>query len=290
MKLLRSCSGFLYWLMVSKVAKIVRALSVGSKMKGHIIARVFPAVKTNKHQQSHSSRNPKPQHAIIDPCLLKPESGHLKYRPDRATVVRSSPWSDSLDTHGNTTLDVYLYPQTETEDSVHFTMNRDSKELLSKTLDRLEISLAKKLNQTESSALSLKSNKHREHSRSSPSPSSAPPIMLTINPETSQPLETWDTSTLANGEWIKQSLESPCMLQIHEQTDDGCSTRQLLVEACPPTITGVQTFEEFESCLFVGIPIRVNVEIQFADGCFVDWFARSLHPMKTLLMRPWQCF
>ena len=253
---------------------------------GHVIARVFPAVKTDKKQSTPSSRNPKPPHASFDPATLKPNAGHLAYRPTpRVKYEPSASWKDLLDVRGNMTLDVYLYPrksEIDSHETVHLQLNRDSKELLSKTLTRLDLSLAKKLDQLQKSALSNKSKTHHVHSQT---PSVAPQV-VTLDTDSTEPLDTWDITTLTNGEWIQQLIEKPCMLQLHAENDDDMQAkRHLLVEPCPPTIVGVQTFENFDGCLFAGIPIRVKVEICFADGCSVDWFVVGNDGTANLIVK-----
>jgi mRNA deadenylase 3'-5' endonuclease subunit Ccr4 len=45
------------------------------------------------------------------------------------------------------------------------------------------------------------------------------------------------------------------------------------ITACPPTIMSVQTFEDFEASVFVGIPLVVEVQIVHATRAVVVWFA-----------------
>lgn len=266
MNLLLSCSSLLSWLTLNKFA---RALSTSTKMHGHVIARLFPAVKVSKRQPATSSRNPKPPHACIDPSTLKPGTGHLRYRPEQVKAIEDASWKNDLDTNGNTTLDVYLYPQDGLHDTIHFTMNRDSQESLSKTLTRLEVSLLKKLDQQDRTMGWSKPRKQHKHHP----PSSIPPSVALLDSVTGNSAESWDVSALTNGEWVREAMDRPCVLHTHvTEGEEGDRTQQLVVEVCPPTITSVQTYEDFDAHLFVGIPVRVNVETRFADGCSVDWY------------------
>lgn len=250
----------------------VRSLST---MNGHVIARLLNSVKPSKKklQESHASRNPKPPHAHIDPGLLCPNTGHLRYRPQTRVLPQSAAWGDTLNIEGNATLDVYLYSQGNDGNEMprpplHLTMNRDSKESVSKTLARMELSLSKKLSERN------RDSSVRKKLLSPPQLSTVSPVVCSVNNSSGdEPLEPWDITGMTNGELIKRALSKPCVIQLHTApSDDEQCLLKLLVEACPPSITAVRCFEDFNSCLFVGVPICIFVETVFADGCNVDWY------------------
>eukprot|EP00591_Stephanopyxis_turris_P016083 CAMPEP_0195536940 /NCGR_PEP_ID=MMETSP0794_2-20130614/46978_1 /TAXON_ID=515487 /ORGANISM="Stephanopyxis turris, Strain CCMP 815" /LENGTH=808 /DNA_ID=CAMNT_0040670507 /DNA_START=406 /DNA_END=2832 /DNA_ORIENTATION=+ len=62
---------------------------------------------------------------------------------------------------------------------------------------------------------------------------------------------------------------------LHLCMPDG-SPVPLQIEACPPTILSVKTFESFESHLFVGVPLIVQTEVIHTTRSVVAWFANGL--------------
>jgi len=86
-----------------------------------------------------------------------------------------------------------------------------------------------------------------------------------------------DQSIAQLWEMLQNNFQSS-KLCIHFNNDDDHETNTedacifLPIVACPPTITSVSTFENFQSQIFVGVPLVVEVEVHHAARAVVAWF------------------
>ena len=78
-----------------------------------------------------------------------------------------------------------------------------------------------------------------------------------------------DVTELSNVEFWTKGVSQPLYVQltIHDEFEI-----RLQVDVNPPTILGVSTFEKFESFLFPGVPIHIQVDTMFASNAIVDWY------------------
>jgi hypothetical protein len=62
-------------------------------------------------------------------------------------------------------------------------------------------------------------------------------------------------------------------LDIKEESDSPPIPVQ--VDACPPTILSVRTFEDFTASVFVGVPLVIETEVVHAERALIVWFANG---------------
>ena len=227
----------------------------------------------------------------IDASILCPGSGPFHFRPTsceenkvthdtaRASDATSIVKLDHVDTEdlcSLTRLDIYLYnDQDSTEPSMHLLMNRYSSELVSSTLQRVLLNIARKLK------LHSSAGKKRISRGERPALENQQPKVWTVDHHTSELMEEIEVAELTNEELWKRAKTSPMVIQLQlsvlddrfsGKAEEALQVYNLLVDACPPTITAVQTFEDFRAWLFVDVPIVVQVETIYASNSRVDWF------------------
>jgi mRNA deadenylase 3'-5' endonuclease subunit Ccr4 len=160
------------------------------------------------------------------------------------------------------TLQVFVYGSKEGpfQETLSYQMNRDAGEEVEKSLKRMEISLTKKLKGK---------TKKGDRNKESISSESLSPSIWGLDTETLEPFEEWShASSMANRDFWGLARRNPAVVRIPVNG----TTLDLLVEYNPPSIMGVQTFDEMESHLFVGVPLMVDVDLLFCDECEFSWF------------------
>lgn len=212
---------------------LTASFATAMSWQGRIVARLVPKTLPIK-----------PQKACLEAHNLQALTGprHAPIRPRPATPPMIDISNDDLEA----VLDVYLL---EEDLVLHF--HRSLDESFQSTLDRLALSIHKK--------------RQKQHNNKTLEPPLLTLWQLKLDSEQSSVALAADSLTNAG---LCQA-RTPLALQLKDATG---STQRLLLETSPPMIISVQVFEDFDCCLFPGIPVVVNVETLFADGCRVDWY------------------
>lgn len=82
---------------------------------------------------------------------------------------------------------------------------------------------------------------------------------------------TWSSSLSCASLWKELSTYEKCELRL--QLPSITCPISIPIVAYPPTILSVQTFEDFDACVFEGIPLVVEVRTAHASHTIVTWFA-----------------
>jgi 2',5'-phosphodiesterase len=239
-----------------------------AKFHGRVVARNLPSGRNGEVELRS-----KPINRLIDPANLLPGCGPLHHRPVSPRVEplpqtvgsvdlrepTTGAASDGLDW---TTLHVFVYGNKEGpfQETLCYQMNRDADEEVEKSLKRMEITLSKKLKGK---------TKTSDRNKESTSTESLSPSIYRLDPETLEPSEEWtDAISMANRDFWGRVRQNPAVVRMPAND----TTLDLLLEYNPPSIMGVQTFDELESHLYVGVPLMVDVDLLFCDECEFSWF------------------
>ena len=154
-------------------------------------------------------------------------------------------------------IEVFLSSKTS-NDVLSFNMARKGGEPATACLRRLELSLLKKI-------LKKKNNERKKKKsmdfQSATKTISSVPMAFPDSGE--KKAEVIDTSGLLNSEFWLIGLKS--RLSIHVAIDQW--NIPFAVECNPPTIIGVSMFEDFESKIFLHVPLVVQVETIICISC-----------------------
>lgn len=194
------------------------------------------------------------------------------------------------DTSSRIQLDVCLFPTISMEEQpkddpvASFMLDRDARENVAQTLKRIFLRVCR----TTSEAKKRKPGTPRK-----------PPFDMT-NPLPIVVMEYCNESLLENGS-VHQKHMSPVDVSSMSMADlcrqaiskrlcvkmdlppEGSSDHSsyseaptksciLVVESYPPTVSSVQTYQDFKACLFPNVPIVVQVDVLYATNCRVEWF------------------
>jgi mRNA deadenylase 3'-5' endonuclease subunit Ccr4 len=148
---------------------------------------------------------------------------------------------------------------------VELYMEREADELANKTLERLQLSIAKKMRGKEK----LKKIEQKGQALSVPS-------ILKVDKETEHLV---DASNLTNADLWKEATEAHFIVRL--DLPGSNESVDLVVDSCPPTIVAAYAFEQFESSLFVGVPLVVTADLLFATACRVDWYRNDVPVLQN---------
>jgi len=256
----------------------------------------------------------KPIAARIDPSLLKPGTGARHRHPDLGEVRRQqkqyacgavSPVSttpkdevvrDDLEDcvaefeihlYGNTPQQQQLQGNSsapdddkgDSEEYILLHMDRDPEESLSKTLQRMQLSIHKKLmagrKGSGKRSKKAKGNQQQQQQRAARAPS-----LWAVDESGGEAQVDGDVlDNLTNAQLLEKATTTPYVALVHHQalpqSQDELQQQEqirLVLESCPPTVAEVQTYQDFGAHLFAGVPVAVRVSTRFAAACRVDWY------------------
>jgi mRNA deadenylase 3'-5' endonuclease subunit Ccr4 len=141
-------------------------------------------------------------------------------------------------------MDMHAVDGSRNEIAIH--MNRSPSEAVDTSLQRLWLSLRKKLARKQKGG-NIRPDVNYSFRRADGT---------TLDCSAESHLQVW-TRAFYEDVLVQMSLDD---VQIH-----------LKVECCPPTLVTIKTYEAFGAHLFVGIPLVVTVESVFASHVVVDW-------------------
>lgn len=142
-------------------------------------------------------------------------------------------------------IDMSANDGTTNEVSIH--MNRSPSEVVDTALQRLGLSLSKKLLKKQKGETSV--------------------AVVKYSLKRSDNTEILHSAESHFELWTRAFRED---LQLHLSIDN--IHIQLQVECCPPTLVTVKTFESFGAQVFVGIPLVISTESLFASHIVIDWY------------------
>ena len=253
------------------------------RFAGRVVTRNLPFGLNGDDEMRNKSL-----HRQIDPSKLVPGTGPLHYRAlhprlERAkeanpTTTISKSWTSTKLVKTTltsplseewTTLQIFIYGAQEgiSTETLHYQMNRHSNEQVENSLKRMEITFAKRLQkgkkrQKKNGSLST-TNQQLESQSSS---------IWKLNADNLEPQEEWvEALVLKNQEFWGQAKQTPLAVRLAVN-----GTRlDLLVESDPPSIFGVRTFDEFESHLYVGVPLVLDLDLVFCNKVEASWFVND---------------
>ncbi|CAB9511147.1 transcription complex subunit 6-like [Seminavis robusta] len=258
-----------------------------SSWTGWVVPRILPS-ETNNNNDSINAMAEKCQ---IDPSSLCPGRGreshpfatnskaHATCMEDEGPLPPSSQATAQTQTTVQlldidekselTSLDIYLFPPdnsnngTNPEEPLHVRMQRSSQEMVNHTLQRMALSINKQL--TKRFNRSRKKTKLQKGQQTKSSP-----LLLQADSGVILQADSIIPMTKRTNQQVwSQAASTPTTVQL--QLEDS-STLSLPVEACPPTIISVATFEDFGARVFCHVPLVVQVQSMFASHVVVDWY------------------
>jgi mRNA deadenylase 3'-5' endonuclease subunit Ccr4 len=208
----------------------------GSEWSGRLVVRLLPQNVSGDYEAAKLAN---PRRVQGYPSLV--DTPHTP-------LVRFDPtWIDTwrLSECACVSLDMNATDGSSNVIAIH--MNRSPSEAVDTSLQRLWLSLRKKL------ARRLKGGNLCPDVKYSFRRSDG----TVFDCSTESHFEVW-TRAFTNDVHVQMSLDD---VQIH-----------LKVECCPPTLVTVKSYEAFGAHIFVGIPLVVTVELIFASHVVVDWY------------------
>lgn len=242
---------------------------------GRLVVRFLEKSITNE------SGRPKQPKSQLDPSVLAEGSGALGFRPIQPRMQPSTLTMDAEKIQSHVSpessflgLNVFLFPPADDVNSLHpmaIHLTRDYNEPVDTCFFRLGIALSKKLISTKRQGAKAKKSKENTTIQAR---------CIAIAHGENGEKDIIDTAGMSNARFWSMGLSKPISIQVF--IDDVVVT--LHVEANPPTVVGVSTFEMFESNLFPEVPVHVQVETLFATDAVVDWYAdgKLIHSNSTV--------
>lgn len=229
---------------------------------GRIVARRLPN-GVNGDDELRS----KPINRQVDPSILVPGAGPLHIRPEgprieptfQLPITKIDP-SKSSSSEEWTTLQIFIYGNKNGpfEDTTCFQMNRDSSEEVGKSLKRMKITLDRKL---------IKGNEKKKVKTPADTPESEDFSVWRL-----EPFKEWSEAlSITNREFWGTAHQTPFIVRLNANG----TVLDMLVEHNPPSIWGIRTFDDFDSHLYVGIPVVLDVDPLFCDTVEASWFVNG---------------
>lgn len=233
------------------------------RKSNHLVARLVP-----HGQEEYQRRKPKSQ---VDAKQLRK---HLTTPIPCLVADHNS--NDQVSCFCELHVDVAL-PSRRAPDQIHhrvqMSMHRESNETALHSLERLSLSLQRKFQQQERAVSSSRLPRHFKNV--------SPHCNLQSNiwaifpgQDVYKRLDVSEEMTCAEL-WQDLSKFDRCKLEITVTDDDEALPCEIPIDACPPTILSVSTFEDFDVEPFVGVPIVIHTEVLHAARAVVVWFADS---------------
>jgi mRNA deadenylase 3'-5' endonuclease subunit Ccr4 len=223
--------------------------------KGRIIARLLGQGVEADYDQM---RKPVSR---VDPSSLCKGSGPLCHDPASPRVnetCQSEEATSAEDTSGSQIrLDVYLFHSDSLQQPLSVSLILKSDREAQNCLNRLGISISKKLIKANSVKGGGVKNKKCDR------------ITATCIPRIDGESRELVASGMTNEQFWGIGLKKP--LTIAVSVNDLCIP--LHVECNPPTVIGVATFEKFGGKIFPQIPLVIEVDTLFATRTILDWYA-----------------
>lgn len=206
------------------------------------------------------------------------------------TIIDTSQWNaeDTI-----VFLDLDFQKPTETmpseNEAIKIRLNRDAKEIAHRAFQRLELSLAKKLSPGNKKK-KKKNKKRKDQSEAEKGNVLEPSSNLIISDgnggNSEIDTENIDTvglcgeiSSITESSTVELNVSLPLEQQTNgENNEDSGQTLCKLrfgVDSNLPVILATQTFESFQSKLFVGLPIVIQTTLLHATSVEVSWFLSS---------------
>lgn len=231
--------------------------------KGYVVARNLPLDLDPNYSQQRKKVDRQ-----IDPSEILSCTGPLHYPigwhralENMSTAVHTD--GVPLESVRQTDLWIYLH-QTETFQTISIQLQRDAQEPLVKTLQRMHLNLAKKLQ----SLLTGKRNATRAKNARE-----TIPAVWTLNIQSGTLQENIDVRDISIGDFCAKATTLPLSIVF---VIPDVIVEPLFVDACPPTVTGVQTFHDFEAYMFPQVPITVKVDLLFCTHAIIDWYVDGI--------------
>jgi mRNA deadenylase 3'-5' endonuclease subunit Ccr4 len=170
-----------------------------------------------------------------------------------------------------TTLDVILTKEGCEEQHVH--MNRASQETVTNALNRMELSIAKRLEHTLSSdEIKAIKKSQRQNKTSKQELVTTKQIVMRPSSDNENSSVEWNVDDMTNGEFWKQVATDYAPGDVSITVSVYDSTVPVTIDSCPPTVIAVRAFHHFEGRVFVGIPLVIDLDLLFATHAIVDWY------------------
>ena len=222
---------------------------------GSITARILPSTKLNYNDQ-------KPKLRCDSQPLMEKVVEKLRHLSCQTTTTNGRLMEeedeDDDDDGGGV---VYLHAEFQLPDDQGVTkhsdlfMKRNAYEELSRTLARLQLSIAKKLDL-------------QSADRTRPFSNPKPLVRINSGGTTAATIAESSENLISKDFWVGMTgKEASLCVKVSNDTE-----LELKVTACPPTILEVRTFEEFEALIFVGVPITVEPVVLHGCRTAVFWF------------------
>eukprot|EP00977_Amphora_coffeiformis_P014920 scaffold4244_cov167-Amphora_coffeaeformis.AAC.33 len=236
--------------------------SSSRRFHGRIVVRNLP-----KGLNCDDELRGKPVNRQIDPSVLVPGTGPLHLRPAgpriepffQLPITKTDP-SKALSDEEWTTIQVFIYGNKDGpfEETTFFQMNRDSSEQVEKSLKRMKITFDKKLIEG--------SNTKKAKTLSDPSELENHSVWRL------EPLKEWNEAlSITNRELWGTAHQTPFIVRLNANG----TMLDMLVEHNPPSIWGVRTFDDFNSHLYVGVPLVLDVDSLYCENVEASWFVND---------------
>lgn len=143
------------------------------------------------------------------------------------------------------------------------------------SLKRLELSIVKKLNKATRLGLRMDQKKKAKNNKTTKedaiTTASKSSTATTVWIE-GQQIDDWQDVLANTSNEAFWSMALSKAMEICITINGGMDTIRMPVECNPPTVIGISTFEKFQSHLFPGVPVVLEIESAHATSVVVDWY------------------
>lgn len=228
-------------------------MSSDNKWSGSIVVRFLEKDIDPQYEQTKPKSRVDISTLRLSSAASTPGYSGPRYCPRNHDSKQASS-SAVADPLSSVNLDVCLTVPT-LNSAINASLSRKGGEDAENCLNRLSLSIAKKVNATV--ARGKKKGKGKEQLEA---------LCAVTSDIDGAPIH---TAGLSNSEfWAKTQL-CPTTITFTK----GDMTIPLQVTCNPPTVLGISTFEKFGAEIFPGVPVYVSVDLLFATRAIVDWYA-----------------
>ena len=282
---------------------------------GTITARILPKSMVDCELRKPAARDKNVsewRERVVQPPTLQsaspPFSSIDLNIPKLSIDDNTEEWTVSLDVNMQTTIDdaVDGEPSMPRTIQVQFNLNRLAFETAERTLERLFLSSRRKIAsmaypfnrcknkpslrniQSSCSTNGMGSSHHSDYSSSLSLESGSHTSILIPSNEHAKDFRPYKVDADMLGVELWTELASypnggTIVLNMYDDSDSNSSILStmatniipLKVESCPPTIVSVSTFEDFQSNIFVGVPLCIETEVINAKRARIIWFVED---------------
>jgi hypothetical protein len=253
---------------------------------GTLTARILPKDQVNYEQRKPATRRQNVallrERVVHELPRAIPEDTKHDIVPLPAASMDAQNWVVVLDVHLSTTLPKDEATPHPVPVDVGLHLHRQAHEPALRTLQRLEISTRRKVGACRVGRRKPAAQARTESSSSVSENQASYLWVLDDGSEREDEEESEDGRRRFQVDEDMQSCElwnqlskqnANTILSLDLKAESESPLIPVQVDACPPTLLSVQTFADFTSNVFVGVPLVIETEVVHAERAQIVWFA-----------------